>query len=112
MSNFDFVDFFTDSAVIPDPYPYFDYLRGKNPVLRLPHHNVVAVTGHEEAAAVYKDTDTFSSCVAVGDRFHLCRSRPKAMTSVRRSRRTAISFRCPSTCSRWTRRYTRVHGHC
>ncbi|BBZ15662.1 cytochrome P450 (plasmid) [Mycobacterium branderi] len=69
MSNFDFVDFFTDSAVIPDPYPYFDYLRGKNPVLRLPHHNVVAVTGHEEAAAVYKDTDTFSSCVAVGGPF-------------------------------------------
>ncbi|MBO0864669.1 MAG: cytochrome P450 [Mycobacterium sp.] len=69
MSNFDSIDFFTDASLVPDPHPYFDYLRSKNPVLRLPHHNVVAVTGWEEANTVYKDTDTFSNCVALGGPF-------------------------------------------
>lgn len=69
MSNFDTIDFFTDVSLVLDPHPYFDYLRSKNPVLRLPHHNVVAVTGHEEATAVYKDTDAFSNCVTLGGPF-------------------------------------------
>jgi cytochrome P450 len=59
------IDFFTDPSLIEDPYPYFDYLRAQGPVLPLPHHGVVAVTGYDEAVAVYKDTDTFSSCNAV-----------------------------------------------
>ena len=61
-STFDSIDFFTDPSLVPDPHPYFDYLRGQNPVMRLPHHNVVAITGWEEANAVYKDPDTFSNC--------------------------------------------------
>jgi cytochrome P450 len=69
MSNYDSVDFFTDPSLVPDPHPYFDYLRSKNPVLRLPHHNVVAITGYDEATAVYKDPDTFSNCVALGGPF-------------------------------------------
>jgi cytochrome P450 len=69
MSNYDSVDFFTDPSLIPDPHPYFDYLRSQNPVLRLPHYNVVAITGHEEATAVYKDPDTFSNIVALGGPF-------------------------------------------
>src|SRR5690625_5282496 len=69
MSEFESVDFFTDTSIVPDPYPYYDYLRGKGPVVRLPHHNVVAVTGYEEAGAVYKDTDTVSNCVAIGGPF-------------------------------------------
>jgi cytochrome P450 len=69
MTNFDSVDFFTDPSLVPDPHPYFDYLRSKNPVLQLPHYWVVAVTGYEEATAVYKDTDTFSNCVALGGPF-------------------------------------------
>ncbi|MGH3576815.1 MAG: cytochrome P450 [Mycobacterium sp.] len=69
MSNFDTIDFFTDVSLVPDPHPYFDYLRSRNPVLRLPHHNVVAVTGQEEASAVYKDTDAFSNCVTLGGPF-------------------------------------------
>src|SRR5882757_7745993 len=60
MSNFDSIDFFTDQSLVPDPHPYFDYLRSQNPVLRLPHHNVVAVT---------KDPDTFSNIVALGGPF-------------------------------------------
>src|SRR3984957_6263214 len=69
MSNFDSIDFFTDQSLVPDPHPYFDYLRSQNPVLRLPHHNVFAVTGWEEANAVYKDPDTFSNVVALGGPF-------------------------------------------
>jgi cytochrome P450 len=69
MSNFDSVDFFTDPSLVPDPHPYFDYLRSQNPVLKLPNYNVVAITGWEEANAVYKDPDTFSNCVALGGPF-------------------------------------------
>ena len=69
MSTFDSIDFFTDPSLVPDPYPYFDYLRSQNPVLRLPHHGVVAVTGYDEACEIYKDTDTFSNFVALGGPF-------------------------------------------
>ena len=64
MSSFDTIDFFTDPSLVPDPHPYFDYLRSQNPVMRLPHHGVVAVTGYEEASEVYKDPDTFSNIVS------------------------------------------------
>jgi len=65
VEKFETVDFFTDPSLIEDPYPYFEYLRSRGPVLRLPHHGVVAVSGYEEAVAVYRDTDTFSSCNSV-----------------------------------------------
>ncbi len=63
--KFETIDYFTDAALVEDPYPYFHYLRSRGPVLRLPHHGVVAVSGYEEALAVYRDTDTFSSCNSV-----------------------------------------------
>ena len=66
MEHFDDVDFFTDPSLVPDPHPYFDYLRSKAQVVREPHHGVVAVTGYDEAMALYKDVDSFSSCIAVG----------------------------------------------
>jgi cytochrome P450 len=69
MTTFDTVDFFTDPSLVPDPHPYFDYLRSQNPVLQLPHYGVVAVTGYDEATAVYKDTATFSNIVALGGPF-------------------------------------------
>lgn len=28
MTDFAAVDFFADPGLVPDPYPYFDYLRG------------------------------------------------------------------------------------
>ena len=69
MTDYDSIDFFTDGSLVPDPHPYFDYLRSQNPVLRLPHHGVVAVTGYEEATEVYKDPETFSNIVALGGPF-------------------------------------------
>jgi len=65
----DSIDFFTDETLLPNPYPYFEHLRSKGPVVRLPHHGVVAVTGREEGCAVYKDGETYSSIVAVGGPF-------------------------------------------
>jgi cytochrome P450 len=61
----DATDFFRDDALLGDPYPYFDEIRGRCPVRREPHHDVVMVTGYDEAVAVYHDAETFSSCNAV-----------------------------------------------
>ena len=63
--SFDAIDYFTDQSLIADPYPYFEHLRSKCPVTHLPHHGVVAVTGHEELMEVYRDKDTYSSCNSV-----------------------------------------------
>jgi cytochrome P450 len=64
-TNFDQVDFFSDASLLDDPYPYFEHLRSKCPVTPLPHHGVVAVSGHEEATDVYRNAETFSSCNSV-----------------------------------------------
>jgi len=63
--DFDRVDFFTDEALLEDPYPYFDHLRAKCPVVATAHHGVVAVSGWQEANEVYRDIGTFSSCNSV-----------------------------------------------
>ena len=68
-ADFDTVDYFTDQSLVPDPHPYFDHLRSKCPVVREPNYGVLAITGYDEANAVLKDTDTFSSCIAVAGPF-------------------------------------------
>ena len=68
MTDFETVDFFTDESLVPDPYPYFDHLRSKCPVAQATPFNVLAVTGYDEALAVYKDP-AFSSCVSVAGPF-------------------------------------------
>jgi cytochrome P450 family 150 subfamily A5 len=65
VSDFDAIDFFRDDTLVGDPYPYFDHLRERCPVQREAHHDVVMVTGYDEAVAVYHDTATFSSCNSV-----------------------------------------------
>ena len=62
MTDFDAIDFFRGDELVADPYPYFDWLREQCPVRREPHHDVMMVTGYDEAIAVYNDTATFSSC--------------------------------------------------
>jgi cytochrome P450 len=64
MTDFDSVDYFTDPALIPDPYPYFDHLRAQCPVLPQAGPGVVTITGHEEALEAYRDP-AMSSCVSV-----------------------------------------------
>ena len=65
MTDFDAIDFFRDTAFVADPYPYFEFLREECPVRRERHHDVMMVTGYEEAIAVFHDTATFSSCNSV-----------------------------------------------
>lgn len=61
MTNYDEVDFFNALDLVDDPYPYFEYLRSKGPVVHLPKHNVVAVTGYDEGVAVLRNHEVFSS---------------------------------------------------
>jgi cytochrome P450 len=65
MPDYDSVDFFADESLLEDPYPYFDHLRSRCPVIPTPHHGVVAVSGFEEASEIYLNTDDFSSCNSV-----------------------------------------------
>ncbi|MGW1028908.1 cytochrome P450 [Streptomyces sp. NPDC002577] len=65
MKDYESVDFFRDEGPIEDPYPYFDSLRAQCPVHRENHHDVVMVTGYEEAVQIYNDTATFSACNSV-----------------------------------------------
>jgi cytochrome P450 len=59
------LDFFTDKDLVADPYPYFEAMRSRCPVHPEPHHDVLMITGYEEALEVYNDPDTFSSCLSV-----------------------------------------------
>jgi cytochrome P450 len=68
VTDYESVDFFTDESLVPDPYPFFDHLRSKGPVTPTSQFGVLAVTGHEEALAVYKDP-AFSSCISVAGPF-------------------------------------------
>ena len=63
--KFEKIDFFTDPSLIEDPYPYFDYLRERAPVLPGLPYGVVAVSGYDEALEVYRDIETYSSCNSV-----------------------------------------------
>lgn len=65
MTDPDAIDFFTDQTVVDDPYPYLRSLFERSPITREPHHNVMMVTGWDEACAVAGDAEKFSSCIAV-----------------------------------------------
>lgn len=65
MRDYADVDFYTDTSLVEDPHSYFDFLRAQGPVTRLPHRNVVAVTGYEETIEVMLDAEHFSSVNAV-----------------------------------------------
>lgn len=62
-------DFFSDQTVVEDPFTYYEFVRAQGPVWREPHHGCFVVTGYDEIAAVYRDTETFSSCNAFGGPF-------------------------------------------
>ena len=58
-------DYFMDLSLVDDPYPYFEFLRSRGPVARLPAHDTVAVTSFDVALAVHLDTVNFSAANAV-----------------------------------------------
>ncbi|BCO34441.1 cytochrome P450 [Mycobacterium heckeshornense] len=65
MTDLTAMDFFRDERLVENPYPYFEALRRQCPVVREPHHDVMMVTGWDEAVAVFNDAETFSSCISV-----------------------------------------------
>lgn len=65
MTDIDSVDFFTDNELLKEPYEYLTALRDECPVRREKHHDVVMITGYEEALEIYNDTEKWSSCTSV-----------------------------------------------
>jgi cytochrome P450 len=63
--DLDSVDYFNDPLLALDPYGLLDYLAANRPVYREPHHGVVMVSGYEEALAVFRAPDVFSSASVV-----------------------------------------------
>lgn len=58
-------DYFTDLSVLRDPYSYFERLRADGPVHQMASRDdVVIVTGFEEALAVLRNTEDFSSIIS------------------------------------------------
>jgi cytochrome P450 len=92
MKDFSEVNFFTDPALVANPYPYYEYLRAQCPVVHVPSSGVVAVTGYDELTEVYRDSATFSAVNSSLGPFR-CRSRSPVMTSPNRLRSTATGFR-------------------
>lgn len=78
--DFEDIDFFRDDEPVADPYTYFEALRGKCPVHRESHHDVMMVSGYDEAVQIFSDAETFSSCLSVTGPFPGSRSRSKATT--------------------------------
>lgn len=65
MTDIDAPDFFLDNELLHDPYQLLADMRSECPLRREKHHNVMMVTGYDEAVAIYNDTDRFSSCLSV-----------------------------------------------
>ena len=57
-------DYFTDLAVLKDPYEYFEAVYSKGPVHELRGRDIVFVTGFEESLEVLRNSEDFSSIIA------------------------------------------------
>jgi cytochrome P450 len=58
-------DYFTDRVVLKDPYDYFAELYSKDPLYQPKLRDVMFVTGFEEATEILRNTNDFSSVIAV-----------------------------------------------
>ena len=67
--DLDTVDYFFDPEILQDPYPYYDYVRAQGPVAPGMHYGAVAITGYEEAVAVFNDPARFSNCNSMAGPF-------------------------------------------
>ncbi|WP_395330297.1 cytochrome P450 [Novosphingobium sp. BL-8H] len=54
-------DYFTDHAVLLDPYDYFERLRAQGPVCPMPGRDILLVTGFQESLDVLLNARDFSS---------------------------------------------------
>jgi cytochrome P450 len=63
--DYDSVDYFADPSIVADPYPYYEWLRGRCPVYQDPKHGVM-ITGYQEALKVMADNNSYSRVNTVG----------------------------------------------
>jgi cytochrome P450 len=56
-------DYFTDHAVLLDPYEFLEGIRAHGPVIQLKSRDIVAVTGFAEAVEVLNNREDFSSVI-------------------------------------------------
>ena len=62
MAETDEPDFFSDPAIINDPFGYLALMRARCPVAREPHHGAFMVTGYDELNDLLTHKgDSFSS---------------------------------------------------
>jgi len=57
-------DYFTDYSILRDPYEYFEAIRAKGPIYKLPDRDIIVVTGYDEMLDVLKNTEDYSSVIA------------------------------------------------
>ena len=60
------IDYYTEPSILPDPFPYYEFVRGQGPVWREPAHGIHVVTGYDEITEIMRDHERFSSCNAFG----------------------------------------------
>jgi cytochrome P450 len=95
-------DYFTDHEILKDPYAFFDALREYGPVYQPPGKDYYVVTGFEEALEVLRNHETFSAVISLQGAVRRCPSRPKATTSMARSRPIASNSLDGTRSSTWT----------
>ena len=62
MSDLHTSDWYTDQSLIEDPFTYYEAVHAQGPIYREPNHGAFVVTGYDETATIYRDTESFSSC--------------------------------------------------
>jgi cytochrome P450 len=64
-TDFEAIDFFTDSSLADDPYPFLEHVRARGPIVPERHQKTLLVTGYDEIWEVYRNTEDFSSVNSV-----------------------------------------------
>lgn len=112
MTDFSQTDIYTDVSLVDDPWPYFEYLRSQGPIAPLPHRKVLAVTGFEEALAIYADPASFSSINSVTGPIPDLPFVPRETTLPNRSSNIGRRFRSGVRFPGSTHRFTDRCGRC
>ncbi|MET0365063.1 MAG: cytochrome P450 [Sphingobium sp.] len=58
-------DFFTDPAILNDPYEYFEAVRARGPIYRPEGKDYLIVTGFAEALEIFRNSTDFSASIAL-----------------------------------------------
>lgn len=58
-------DYFTDPEVLLDPYDYFEEMYAKGPITKMAMHDILMITGYEEAIEVLRNNVDFSGVNAL-----------------------------------------------